>query len=116
MVFFGWKFIPAYAAALRLNYAVTEYAREGATYRHSAEQVQQRILWEAEHLELPVTPAQVNVDADHSERVVRATVAYQIPIELVVKRAVLNFHASTTQRPDVSAESIKNFREAQHAE
>jgi hypothetical protein len=113
LVFLGWKFIPVYAAALRFNYAVYECARAGATFRQSEEEVQQRIVWQAERFRLPVGRENVAVHTESSEetQIVSAQVAYQVPIELLVRTAQLNFHASARQRPALTADDIRKMKE-----
>ena len=102
MAFVMWRIVPVYAAALRFHLAVSEACRSGATARVPEHEIRNDILFRARQLDLPIRP--YNIALQVQPRLVRASVAYQVPVELGPRRFTLNFHATAAEAPLVVIE------------
>ena len=102
LAFATWQIGPVYAAALRFHLALSEACRTGATGRIPEHEIRNDILFRARQLDLPIRP--YHIDLQVRPRLVSASVAYQVPVELGPRRVVLNFHATAAEAPLVVIE------------
>jgi hypothetical protein len=96
VVFAGVKIIPVYVN----NYELDDYIREQTPYwltqRARADYIQKSILNKAQELGLPVSEDQVKVEAPGS--VVRVSIDYTVPVDLVVYTLTLHFTPSAENK------------------
>ena len=102
VAFLSWKVVPVYAAALRFNFALSEACKTGAMGRLSLPEIRDNILFKARQLGLPIGPR--NIDLQIQNRLIRARVSYQVPVELGSRQLLLNFQATAEEVPLVIVE------------
>jgi len=73
-----------------------EEARFAVVNRHTEEQIREAVLKEAESLEIPLTKDEIKVLASAS--VVRISVDYTVPIDLMVYKMELHFTPSSENK------------------
>lgn len=99
LIFFAYaafKTIPAYVANYELVDKMQEQARFGVVNRYSAEQVREAIYKTVQDLDIPATREQIKVEA--SDRVVRISMDYKVPVDLMVYHTELHFTPSSENK------------------
>ena len=90
------KLIPPYLAEYQLADKMQEEARFAVVNRHGEEQIREAILKEAQSLDIPLTKDDIKVVASAS--VVKITVDYTVPIDLMVYKMDLHFTPSSENK------------------
>jgi hypothetical protein len=106
-----FKVVPVYGRALRFEYNLDNAIRFAATVKASTTEIVEDILWQAEHLNLPIERQNVKVQIYPQERLVMARVSYQVPVELGPQQVVLDFHANSRERALMTASDVETLRE-----
>lgn len=100
LVVFGayaaYKLLPPYFAEYQLADKMQEEARFAVVNRHGEEQIREAIFKEAQDLEIPITKESIKVFA--SLAVVRISVDYTIPVDLLVYKVELHFTPSSENK------------------
>jgi type III secretion system FlhB-like substrate exporter len=100
IVLFGayatFKLLPPYMAEYQLSDKMQEEARFAVVNRHGEEQIREAILKEAQSLDIPLTKDDIKVVASAS--VVKITVDYTVPIDLMVYKMDLHFTPSSENK------------------
>jgi hypothetical protein len=94
--FAAFKLIPPYLAEYQLSDKMQEQARFAVVNRYSEEQIRDTVFKEAQNLEIPVQKEEIKVFA--SQAVVRISVDYTIPVDLLVYKAQLHFTPSSENK------------------
>ena len=92
----AYKLIPPYMAEYQLADKMQEEARFAVVNRHGEEQIREAILKEAESLEIPLKKEEIKVLASAS--VVRISVDYTVPVDLMVYKMELHFTPSSENK------------------
>ena len=100
MVVFGFyaaiKLIPPYLAEYQLADKMQEQARFAVVNRYTEEQIRASIFKEAQDLDIPLTKDDIKVLASPS--VVRISVDYTVPVDLMVYKMDLHFTPSSENK------------------
>jgi hypothetical protein len=100
IVVFGFyaavKLIPPYLAEYQLADRMQEQARFAVVNRYSEEQIRATIFKEAQDLDIPLTKDDIKVLASPS--VVRISVDYTVPVDLMVYKMDLHFTPSSENK------------------
>lgn len=94
--FAAYKLLPPYFAEYQLADKMQEEARFAVVNRHGEEQIREAIFKEAQDLEIPITKESIKVFA--SLAVVRISVDYTIPVDLLVYKVELHFTPSSENK------------------
>jgi len=92
----AYKLIPPYMAEYQLADKMQEEARFAVVNRHGEEQIREAILKEAESLDIPLKKEEIKVLASAS--VVRISVDYTVPVDLMVYKMELHFTPSSENK------------------
>jgi hypothetical protein len=95
-IFAAFKLLPPYIAEYQLSDKMQDQARFAVVNRYSEEQIRETIFKEAQDLEIPIQKDQIKVLASTS--VVRISVDYTVPIDLLVYRMELHFTPSSENK------------------
>jgi hypothetical protein len=90
------KLIPPYLAEYQLADKMQEEARFAVVNRHGEDQIREAILKEAQSLDIALTKDDIKVVASAS--VVKITVDYTVPIDLMVYKMDLHFTPSSENK------------------
>jgi len=100
IVVFGFfaavKLIPPYLAEYQLADKMQEQARFAVVNRYTEEQIRASIFKEAQDLDIPLTKDDIKVLASPS--VVRISVDYTVPVDLMVYKMDLHFTPSSENK------------------
>ncbi len=100
LVVFGfyaaYKLLPPYFAEYQLADKMQDEARFAVVNRHTEEQIRETIFKEAENLDIPLTKDAIKVLASAS--VVRISVDYTVPVDLMVYKMELHFTPSSENK------------------
>jgi hypothetical protein len=96
LAYAAFKIIPAYVANYELVDKMQEQARFGVVNRYSAEQVRDVIYKTVQDLDIPATREQIIVEA--SDRIVKISMDYKVPVDLMIYRTELHFSPSSQNR------------------
>ena len=96
LAYAAFKIIPAYVANYELVDKMQEQARFGVVNRYSAEQVREVIYKTVQELDIPATREQIKVEA--SNRVVRISMDYTVPVDLMIYHTELHFTPSSENK------------------
>jgi hypothetical protein len=91
-IFAAVKLLPPYIAEYQLADKMQEQARFGVVNRYPEEKIREIIFKEAQDLEIPIQKEDIKVLANQS--VVRISVDYTVPIDLLVYKMQLHFSPS----------------------
>jgi ABC-type transport system involved in cytochrome bd biosynthesis fused ATPase/permease subunit len=94
--FAAFKLLPPYIAEYQLSDKMQEQARFGVVNRYSEEQIRDTIFKEAQDLDIPLRKEEIKVLASPS--VVRISLDYRIPIDLLVYKMELHFTPSSENK------------------
>jgi hypothetical protein len=94
--FVAYKIIPAYVAEYQLADKMQEQARFAVVNRYSEEQIRENIFKVVTDLEIPVKKEQIKVV--DTQDVVRISMEYTIPVDLLVYHMDLHFTPSSENK------------------
>ena len=95
-VFCAFRLLPPYIAEYQLADKMQEQARFAVVNRYTEEQIRDTILKEAQDLDVPIKREDVKVLANPS--VVRISLDYTVPIDLLVYKMDLHFTPSSENK------------------
>jgi len=95
-VFAAVKVVPPYAAEYQLADKMQEQARFAVVNRYSDEQIRDNIFKVVQDLEIPVKREAIKVEA--SNQIVKISMDYTVPIDLLVYHLELHFTPSSENR------------------
>ena len=118
LAYVAWKIVPVYVAAFRFQSNLNEFAREGAAAGLADYEIQEKILWEADKLDLPVSADDLHIDIAMEKqlltdmRMVMVRVAYEVPVDLGPRQVVLNFHALGSGQAEVRSQEVDDLKKS----
>ena len=92
----AFKLLPPYFAEYQLADKMQEEARFAVVNRHTEEQIRETILKEAQDLDIPLRKDEIKVLASMS--VVRISVDYTVPVDLMLYKMELHFTPSSENK------------------
>jgi hypothetical protein len=95
-VFAAFKLLPPYIAEYQLADKMQEQARFAIVNRYNEEQIRQTIFKEAQDLDVPIQKEDIKVLANPS--VVRISLDYTVPVDLLVYKMQLHFTPSSENK------------------
>ena len=95
-IFCAVRLLPPYIAEYQLSDKMQEQARFGVVNRYTEEQIRDVIFKEAMDLDVPIKKDQIKVLANPS--VVRISLDYTVPIDLLVYKMELHFTPSSENK------------------
>ena len=95
-VFAAVKLLPPYIAQYQLSDKMQEQARFAVVNHYSEDQIRDTIFKEAQDLEVPVQKEDIKVLASAS--VVRISLDYTVPIDLLIYKMQLHFTPSSENK------------------
>lgn len=95
-IFAAVKLLPPYIAEYQLSDKMQEQARFAVVNRYTEEQIRETIFKEAQDLDVPIKKEQIKVLASPS--VVRISLDYTVPIDLLVYKMQLHFTPSSENK------------------
>src|SRR5690349_18355310 len=95
-VFAAFKLLPPYLAEYQLSDKMQEQAHFAVVNRYSEEQIRDTIFKEAQDLDVPIKKEEIKVLASPS--VVRISLDYTVPIDLLVYKMDLHFTPSSENK------------------
>ena len=95
-VYVAYKLIPPYMAEYQLADRMQEEARFAVVNRHGEEQIRDAIFKEAQSLEIPLAKEDIKVLASAS--LVKISVDYTVPVDLMVYKMELHFTPSSENK------------------
>jgi hypothetical protein len=95
-VFCAVKLLPPYIAEYQLSDKMQEQARFAIVNRYSEDQIRETIFKEAQDLDVPIKKEEIKVLANMS--VVRISIDYTVPIDLLVYKMQLHFTPSSENK------------------
>jgi hypothetical protein len=96
VIYAAVKLFPPYIAEYQLADKIQEEARFGVVNRFTEEQIRVAVFKEAEDLDIPITKEDIKVFV--SPAVVRISVDYTIPVDLLVYKMELHFTPSSENK------------------
>jgi Domain of unknown function (DUF4845) len=95
-VFAAFKLLPPYINEYQLSDKMQEQARFGVVNRYTEEQIRDTIFKEAQDLDVPIKKEDIKVLASPS--VVRISLDYRVPIDLLIYKMELHFTPSSENK------------------
>jgi hypothetical protein len=95
-IFAAVKLLPPYIAEYQLQDKMQEQARFAVVNRYNEDQIRETIFKEAQSLEIPIAKDEIKVFA--SSQVVRISVDYTVPIDLMIYKMDLHFTPSSENK------------------
>jgi len=95
-IFCAVRLLPPYIAEYQLSDKMQDQARFGVVNRYSEEQIRDVIFKEAQDLDVPIKKEQIKVLANPS--LVRISLDYTVPIDLLVYKMDLHFTPSSENK------------------
>src|SRR6202166_3661407 len=95
-VFGAVKIVPPYAAEYQLADKMQEQARFAVVNRYTDEQIRDNVFKVVQDLEIPVKRETIKVEA--SQQIVKISVDYTVPIDLLVYHLDVHFTPSSENR------------------
>lgn len=95
-VFAAFKLLPPYINEYQLSDKMQEQARFGVVNRYTEEQIRDTIFKEAQDLDVPIKKEDIKVLASPS--VVRISLDYTVPIDLLIYKMELHFTPSSENK------------------
>jgi hypothetical protein len=92
----AFKLLPPYIAEYQLADKMQEQARFAVVNRYSEDQIRETIFKEAQDLDVPIKKEEIKVLATSS--VVRISLDYRVPIDLLVYKMELHFTPSSENK------------------
>jgi hypothetical protein len=94
--FVAYKILPAYVAEYQLADKMQEQARFSVVNRYPEEQIRENIFKVVKDLEIPVKREEIKIVA--SQEVVKISMDYTIPVDLLVYQLNLHFTPSSENK------------------
>jgi hypothetical protein len=94
--FVAYKILPAYVAEYQLADKMQEQARFSVVNRYPEEQIRENIYKVVKDLEIPVKREEIKIVA--SQEVVKISMDYTIPVDLLVYQLNLHFTPSSENK------------------
>ena len=94
--FAAFRLLPPYFAEYQLSDKMQEEARFAVVNRHGEDQIRETIFKEAQSLDIPIAKEDIKVFASMS--VVRISVDYTVPIDLLIYKMDLHFTPSSENK------------------
>jgi hypothetical protein len=95
-IFAAVKLLPPYIAEYQLADKMQEQARFAVVNRYSEEQIRETVFKEAQDLDVPIRKEEIKVLASAS--VVRISMDYTVPIDLLIYKMNLHFTPSSENK------------------
>jgi hypothetical protein len=95
-IFAAVKLLPPYIAEYQLADKMQEQARFAVVNHYTEEQIRETVFKEAQDLEVPIQKEQIKVLASAS--VVRISMDYTVPIDLLIYKMNLHFTPSSENK------------------
>ena len=95
-IFAAFKLLPPYIAEYQLSDKMQEQARFAVVNHYPEEKIRDIIFKEAQDLDVPITKEEIKVFASPS--VVRISLDYTVPIDLLVYKMELHFTPSSENK------------------
>jgi hypothetical protein len=95
-IYVAFKLVPIYVTEYQLNDKLQEVARFGVVNRYSEEKIKDEIMKEVADLEVPVKREDVTVAV--SPRVVKISVDYTVPVDLLFYHLDIHFTPSSENK------------------
>ncbi|MCU1242616.1 MAG: hypothetical protein JWO71_3342 [Candidatus Acidoferrum typicum] len=95
-VFAAFKLLPPYINEYQLADKMQEQARFGVVNRYTEDQIRETVFKEAQDLDVPIKKEEIKVLASPS--VVRISLDYRVPIDLLVYKMELHFTPSSENK------------------
>jgi hypothetical protein len=95
-IYVAFKLLPIYVAEYQLDDKLQEIARFGVVNRYSEEKIKDEIMKEVADLEIPVKREDVTVAV--SSRVVKVSVDYTVPVDLLFYHLDIHFTPSSENK------------------
>lgn len=95
-VFAAFKLLPPYINEYQLADKMQEQARFGVVNRYTEDQIRETIFKEAQDLDVPIKKEEIKVLASAS--LVRISLDYRVPIDLLVYKMELHFTPSSENK------------------
>lgn len=95
-IFAAVRLLPPYIAEYQLADKMQEQARFAIVNRYTEEQIRQTIFKEAQDLDVPIQKEDIKVLANQS--VVRISIDYSVPIDLLFYKMQLHFTPSSENK------------------
>jgi hypothetical protein len=95
-IFAAFKLLPPYIAEYQLADKMQEQARFAVVNRYNEEQIRQTVFKEAQDLDVPIQKEDIKVLANPS--VVRISVDYTVPVDLLIYKMQLHFTPSSENK------------------
>lgn len=95
-VYAAVKIVPPYAAEYQLADKMQEQARFGVVNHYNDEQIRDNVYKVVQELEIPVKKEAIKVEA--SNQIVKISIDYTIPVDLLSYRLDLHFTPSSENR------------------
>jgi hypothetical protein len=92
----AFKLLPPYIAEYQLSDKMQEQARFAVVNRYSEDKIRDTIFKEAQDLDIPITQSEIKVLA--SQSLVRISVDYTVPVDLLVYKVDLHFTPSSENK------------------
>lgn len=92
----AFKLIPVYIAEYQLADKMQEEARFAVVNRYNEEQIRETIYHEVQDLDIPAKKEEIKVLA--SPQVVRISLDYTVPVDLLIYRMQLHFTPSSENK------------------
>ena len=92
----AFKLLPPYIAEYQLADKMQEQARFAVVNRYTEDQIRETIFKEAQDLDVPIKKEEIKVLASAS--VVRISLDYRVPIDLLVYKMELHFTPSSENK------------------
>ena len=92
----AFKLLPPYIAEYQLADKMQEQARFAVVNRYTEDQIRETIFKEAQDLDVPIKKKEIKVLASAS--VVRISLDYRVPIDLLVYKMELHFTPSSENK------------------
>jgi hypothetical protein len=92
----AFKLLPPYIAEYQLSDKMQEQAKFGVVNRYTEDQIRETVFKEAQDLDVPIKKEDIKVLASSS--VVRISLDYRVPIDLIVYKMELHFTPSSENK------------------
>ncbi len=99
VLYVGFKLIPPYITLYQIQDKMNEEARFAVVNHHSDEEIRNIIFREIQELDLPVK--REGIKLDNTNRILRISVEYTVPIDFLVYHTDLHFNPTGEAKPIV---------------
>jgi hypothetical protein len=96
VIFSAFKIVPAYVKDYQLSDKMQEQARFAVVNRYTEEQIRDNVFKVVQELEVPAKRESIKVSANNA--VVRISMEYTVPVDLLIYRTELHFSPSSENK------------------